>query len=51
MMAHNFALKITLLNTKYRISANSFLRNYSFLEVGVRQVFKVGNFSFLIWKL
>ena len=31
--------------TTYRISANSFRGNYSFLEVGVRQVFKGGNYS------
>ena len=30
---------------KYRISANSFRGNYSFLEVGVRQLFKGGNYS------
>ena len=30
----------------YRISANSFRGNYSFLEVGVRQVFKGGNYQF-----
>ena len=29
----------------YRISANSFRGNYSFLEVGVRQLFKGGNYS------
>ena len=28
---------------EYRISANSFCGNYSFLEVGVRQLFKGGN--------
>ena len=32
-------------NCKYRISANSFRGNYSFLETGVRQVFKGGNYS------
>ena len=30
---------------RYRISANSFRGNYSFLEVWVRQVFKGGNYS------
>ena len=30
---------------KYRISANSFRGNYSFLKVGVRQLFKGGNYS------
>ena len=30
---------------EYRISANSFRGNYSFLEVGVWQVFKGGNYS------
>ena len=29
----------------YRISANSFRGNYSFLEDGVRQLFKGGNYS------
>ena len=29
----------------YRISANSFRGNYSFLKVGVRQLFKGGNYS------
>ena len=29
----------------YRISANSFRGNYSFLKVGVRQSFKGGNYS------
>ena len=29
----------------YRISANSFRGNYSFLEAGLRQVFKGGNYS------
>ena len=29
----------------YRISANSFRGNYSFWEVGVRQLFKGGNYS------
>ena len=29
----------------YRISANSFRGNYSFLEVEVRQLFKGGNYS------
>ena len=33
---------------EYRISANSFRGNYSFLEVEVRQVFKGGNYSFLL---
>ena len=32
---------------KYRISANSFHGSYSFLDLGVRQVFKGGNYSFL----
>ena len=31
----------------YRISANSFRGNYSFLEVGVRQVFNGGNYLLL----
>ena len=30
---------------EYCISANSFCGNYSFLEVGVRQLFKGGNYS------
>jgi hypothetical protein len=30
---------------EYRISANSFRGNYSFLEVGVGQVCKGGNYS------
>jgi hypothetical protein len=30
---------------EYRISANSFRGNYSFLKVGVRQLFKGGNYS------
>ena len=29
----------------YRISANSFRGNYSFLEVEVRKLFKGGNYS------
>ena len=29
----------------YRISANSFRGNYSFLKLGVRKVFKGGNYS------
>ena len=29
----------------YRISANSFRGNYSFLEVRVRKLFKGGNYS------
>ena len=29
----------------YRISANSFRRNYAFLEVGSRKLFKGGNYS------
>ena len=42
---------------KYRISANSFRGNYSFLEVEVRQLFKGGNYSreetivFLLFRL
>ena len=32
----------------YRISANSFRGNYSLLEVGVRQVFKGGNYCFIL---
>ena len=45
------------LSVSYRISANSFRGNYSFLEVGVRQVFKGGNYLreetilYWIWKL
>ena len=31
--------------SKYRISANSFRGNYSFLELGVRKLFKGGNYS------
>ena len=34
-----------LINSGYRISANSFRGNYSFLEAGVRKVFKGGNYS------
>ena len=30
---------------EYRISANSFRGKYSFLKVGVRQLFKGGNYS------
>ena len=30
---------------EYRISANSFRGNYYFSEVGVRQLFKGGNYS------
>ena len=39
--------------SKNRISATSFLENYSFLEVGVRQVFKGGNYwvFFTFWTL
>ena len=29
----------------YRISANSFRGNYSFLEVGLRKLFEGGNYS------
>ena len=32
-------------NLKYRISANSFRGNYSFLKVEVRKLFKGGNYS------
>ena len=32
-------------DSRYRISANSFGGNYSFLEVEVRKLFKGGNFS------
>ena len=35
--------------SEYHISANSFCGNYSFLEVGVRQVFKGGNYCFLVF--
>ena len=38
---------IVFLNSAYRISVNSFRGNYSFLEVGVRQLFKGGNYKFL----
>ena len=35
----------------YRISSYNCRGNYSFLEVGVRQVFKGGNYCFLtFWK-
>ena len=36
---------IFLKNENYRISANSFRGNYSFLELGVRKLFKGGKYS------
>ena len=41
---HTSLLGRPVVGFKYRISMNSFHRNYSFLEVGVRQVFKGGNY-------
>ena len=41
-----FALDpVVVIFSAYRISANSFRGNYSFLEVEVRQLFKGGNYS------
>ena len=37
--------KVEMVKDIYRISANSFRGNYSFLEVGVRKLFKGGNYS------
>jgi hypothetical protein len=42
---HNLRHILMHISKKYRISANGFRGNYSFLEVGVRQVFKGGNYS------
>ena len=44
----HFTCKFTrsnLAHYDYRISANSFRGNYSFLEAEVRQLFKGGNYS------
>ena len=41
----NWENKASFIKYIYRISANSFRGNYSFLEAGVRQVFKGGNYS------
>ena len=42
---HKRQTNINQTQNTYRISANSFRGNYSFLEVGVRQLFKGGNYS------
>ena len=46
---HNSFQLVKLTPTlSYRISANSFRGNYSFLEVGVPQSFKGGNYCFIL---
>ena len=47
----HLGVKASLLYTvafRYRISANSFRGNYSFLEVRLRPLFKGGNYSFIL---
>ena len=50
-----WASEVEVVKVDYRISANSYRGNYSFLKVGVRKVFKGGNYSraetILFWKL
>ena len=45
MLIMDYIQKIQMKYRIYRISANSFRKNYSFLKVEVRKVFEGGNYS------